>query len=413
MMLLNSPRCQMMGCLRSGVATGAAVLLVFAVSSSALAQDLGSQWADEIVHRFEKSPSTASPLDVDVFIGERYTYDNNIFLDHTSATSDSIMTTFGRLQLDYADPDVDVESDLLVNYNEYLKNHRSSSDEERFYGRGRYAGSKATVELAEIFRHESTPLNVIFANQSKRIVSDTLPRVAVEWDQASTIEAMADIQSTQFEQREFRGTDNTQSRVTLMATRELEGGITVLLDGGYQDIRYSSVSATPSASGYFGRAGVHGDLSPTFTYDVRAGVTSVKSQDLPGTNQKLEHSTMDAEMHLRYESNDRLYFYGDYTRRITFAIGEPFQTVDLGSASVEYTVVPEVKLIGRIQIDRSHGATGILRSYRQGSLGASYTLVATAILDVGLTYRQGHINDLGGLGDFKDTLASIGVAITF
>ncbi len=371
-------------------------------------------WADDVSHRFEQTtPTSPLPLDLRFFVGERYTHDSNIFLSNRPVTSDSILTTFGRIQLQYADPQVDVESDLLADYNSFLQNHAVSADEERFYGRVRYTGSQVSGELGEIFRRESTPLDVVFADRSRRIVSNTLPRVSVDWDKGGTVEAMADIQETQFEQQEFKGVNNLQNRILLMVTRELEGGITVLVDGGFEDIRYSSVSATPDVAGFLGRAGVHGQLSPTVTFDARAGFASVRTQDFPGTNERIKHSTMDAEFHLRTEANDLLAFYGDYVRRITFGIGEPFQTVDLATLTVEFAPDANLKIRARGQFDRAHGATGDIRNYRQVSIGASYTLLATAILDTDVTFRRGRSHQLGGLEDFDDTLVSAGAAITF
>ncbi len=49
----------------------------------------------------------------------------------------------------------------------------------------------------------------------------------------------------------------------------------------------------------------------------------------------------------------------------------------------------------------------------QASIGLSYTILGTVILDGSLTYRVGRLNPDAGDIDFQDTLASVGLSITF
>ena len=390
------------------------LLLAVIRATPALAQDPGLSWSDDVSHRIERTgPPSPLPVDLQFFVGERYTHDSNIFLSPKPTTSDSILTSFGRVKLQYADTAVDIDSDLLADYNSFLQNHSVSADEERLYGRIRYTGSEVFAELGEVFRRESSPLDVVFPDRSRRTVSDTLPRIGLDWQKGGTIDASADIQDTQFQQQAFRIMNNLESRILLTVAQEIEGGMTLLLDGGYQSIHYASVSTVPDVEGYFARAGGHGELLPTVTVDARVGVTSVTTQTLPGTTDRIRHSTVDAEAHIRTEPNDRITLYADYTRRIVFGLGEPFQTVDLADLIAEYAVDPDFKIRVRGQADRSHGSSGELRSYRQISLGASYTILGTMILDGDVTFRRGRSQQLAGQENFDDTLVSAGVAITF
>jgi hypothetical protein len=383
----------------------------------AMAQDFGKGWIERVSHEIIEDEAQLSPHAVEwkFAVGELYSYDSNIFLTDTDRTHDSIFTTFGNVNLKYAEERFDAEADLLVNYNAYVSTSDISADEERFFGRVRYQGASVTLALSEIFRRESSPTDAVFATRVSRFFSSTQPLIVVKASEVFAIELQSDIQVINYLRQAFDNGDNFNTR-TLLTLAYTTGwnGVDLLVQGGYFGITYSESTAPPDAAGYIGRLGIRGDLSPNLHAVILGGVTKADSDDFPGTGEDVSMTTADIEIHMAYTPTDTTSFYADYTRRFGFsAEGAPFQVVDFAGLSGVLTVREDLRLRSRLGYSRVHVPGGLRRAYYDFSVGTDYKIHPHVLLDASLTYRWGVVPGSGGLGNFGDAILSLGAAILF
>jgi len=383
-----------------------------------MAQDFGKTWIDRVTHTLIEDEATLSPQKVtwNFVAGELYSYDSNIFLTHDNEESDSIFTTFAGVGVKYAEPTFDAEADLLVNYNLYASTDDVNADEERFFGRLRYQGTKVTLSVAEIFRRESSPTDAVFTTRVPRWLSNTTPMVIVKTSDVFAIELTSDLQLVNYLRSAFENANNFNSR-TLLTLAYTTGwnNMDLLVQGGYWGITYSESLAAPDSSGFIARVGVRGELSPRLQLVALVGVANADSDDYPGTTDNAEMTTADIDIHLAYSPSETTTWYADYSRRFGFsAEGAAWQVVDSAGISGSLNFREDLTFRARLEYSRVHSDLGLRRSYYSAGVGAEWKVHPHVVLDAGLTYRAGVTPGIpNDAGDYSDIILSLGAAVVF
>jgi hypothetical protein len=387
------------------------------LTSALSAQDFGSSWIDRVTHELieDDGPLSPHPLELKASAGELYTFDSNVFLTHNNRTSDSILITFANASLKFAQPNFDVEADLTINYNAYIHESDSDADEERFYGRARYQGSKVTLQLAEIIRRESSPTDATFTTRVSRCLSNTSPLVVVKLTEVFAIELQSDLQFVKYLRQNFDTADNFNSRTILTLAYTTDWNkMELLVQGGYLTIDYHDPFSPPDSTGFLARGGVRGEISPNLHVIALMGFTSAKSDDFAGSTTGAKMNTADVEIHVAYNPTETFTGYADYSRRFGFsADGAPFQVVDAADLIAECSLRDDLKIRGRLQYDRVHSVLGLRRAYYSFGVGSEWKVHPHIVLDAGLTYRWGVVPGSNGAGNFGDAILSIGGAVVF
>lgn len=394
------------------------IVCTFSAAAPLMAQDFGKNWIDRVTHELIEDEAQLSPHPVQWnFVGGvLYSYDNNIFLTDTDETSDSIITPFAGIGVKYAEPTFDAEADLLVNYNAYMSEDDINADEERFFGRIRYQGTKVTLSLAEVFRRETSPTDVVFTSRVSRFLSNTTPLIVVKATEVFAVELQSDLQLVNYLRSAFDIADNFNSR-TLLTLAYTTGwnAVDLLVQGGYWSVTYQDSFAPPDADGFIGRVGVRGELSEKIRMVVLAGVTSAKSDDFVGTSDNVEMNTADIEAHLAINPSPNSTWFVDYSRRFGFSAGGvPFQVVDTAGFTGEHSFRDDLKGRARIDYSRVHAPGIPSRSYFGIGAGGEYKIHPHILLDASVYYRAGNVVGAGTqAGDFSDFILSLGVAAVF
>jgi hypothetical protein len=252
------------GMVMTQVSLSAFAFITLAYCAEASAQDFGASWIDRVTHELIEDEGLLSPRPVELkgTAGLLFSYDNNVFLTNTNRTSSGIFIPFAAASLSYAEPNFDAAGDLTINYNAYTKSSNFNADEERFFGRVRYQGTEISLQLAEVFRHESSPTDAVFVTRVPRTLSNTTPLVAWHVTSAFSVEVQSDLQFVNFLRHEFEDADNFNSRsfLTLAYTTGMNS-IDLLVQGGYFTIDYHHPTSPPDATGYVARGGVRGELT--------------------------------------------------------------------------------------------------------------------------------------------------------
>jgi hypothetical protein len=389
----------------------------FLVASPLMAQDFGKAWIDRVTHTLIEEESQLTPQQVtwNFVAGELYSYDSNIFLTHSDRENDSIFTTFAGVGVKYAEQNFDAEGDLLINYNAYASNSDADADEERFFGRLRYQGTKVTLSLAEIFRRESSPTDAVFTTRVSRFLSNTTPLIIVKPSEVFAIEFNSDIQLVNYLRSTYQSADNFNTR-TLLTLAYTTGwnNMDLLIQGGYWAINYQDSLGPPNASGFIGRLGIRGELSPTLQLIALVGVTSADSDVYPATGEDSQMTTADIDIHFAYTPSNLTTWYADYSRHFGFtAEGASFQVVDSAGFSGILAVREDLKLRARMDYSRVHSDLGLRRAYYDFGVGAEYKVHPHVVLDGSITYRWGVVPGPGTSGDFADAILSVGAALVF
>ena len=390
-----------------------ALAAVLAAPAAARAQDFGVEWLDRVTHEREPVPWPLSvrPVQTSFEAGALYEYDTNIFLEPADRKAANIVIPFARGRLDYAAPRWDAAADILIDYKRYLQDSEESDLDERAYGRLRYINSRNTLQIAEIFRHESDPSDGQFAERAERVVSSTTGHAAVQVSPDFSLEANALLSLVFFRDHSLDDSDNRSLRGDLTAVWRADSSLDLLAQAGWFLIDYRE-NDVPDSRGVFARAGLRGEPIAALSVTALAGITGVRSEPLEATGERRELRTADASVNLRYEAAQDIVLWGDYTRQAGFAgPGDPFEIIDRWVAIMEWQATPLVDVRGRLQYDRIHSALGLHRSYL--SLGPSATLSFTSQLhlDAGVTWRRGELGTPGE-GVFNDVVAHAGLVFS-
>jgi hypothetical protein len=386
------------------------IALVFALAAG---QEFGVEWLDRVTHEREpaRGPMRMRPVETVLQAGALYAYDTNLFLEPDHEDGSNVVIPFVRGRLDYAAPRWDAAADVLLNYKRYLQEPDESSFEQRAYGRLRYLGPRVTLEAAEIFRHESDPIDAVFAERAERYVSSTFGHGAVQITPELALEADVLFGLIFFNDPVFDDSDNWNVRADVTGAWRVAQTLEFLVQAGALAIDYQNRGAA-DADGYALRAGFRGDPIETLSVAALIGVVDVRSDPLAVTGVRQEARTGDVSVHIRYEAIQNFVVWTDYTRQIGFAgPGDPFQVVDRATAIAEWEVAPEFRLRGRIQYDRVHSALGLRRTFWSAGPGATYAFTPYFRVDAGVTLRVGNL-DLPGDSAFSDVIAQVGFVFT-
>lgn len=393
------------------------VALLAGFSSVLSAQDFGVDWMDRVAHETEEEADqlTAKPVTTSAYLGELYYYDNNIFLEENDEDGDSIWVTFAEGRLEYAEPKFDVVADLLVNYNSYVEEDDESGDEERLFLRARYVASGVSVELSEVYRNETSPVDSTLVDRAERIVSDTTPVIVVQATKMINVEITYRYQLVEFKDDIFENLNNTNTRAGVALVYATSKEQSIVLDAGIIDIDYDEDTAPPDSDGVYARVGTRGELTSDLSGSALLGYTKVESDDFVSGAEGEERTTGDVEIGLTYEGIEKLVLNADYSRRIGFAAYSPFQTIDAVTLLGKYDLMDTTKLRFRIGYNQTHNdsSTGTSRDYLAIGVSADHRITDMFSADAGITYRSGGTDGTTTSGDFDDLIYHLGVVAKF
>lgn len=374
----------------------------------AATQDLGTEWIDRVERelRWDRAALESRPPSFSVSAGVVGYYDSNVFLEERDERADFVLIPYVRGRFDYEEPTFDFAADLTLGYKHFFREDRARDDDQRLFLRASTTQPGFGIEIAEILRHESEPVDIVFLERAERVVSDTLVRGTVDLSEILAFEAAADLEIVRYLESPFdRLRSNFNYRVSGAIVLRLVHEMELLLQGGYLAIAYRAdpeEGAPPDGRGHFFRAGFRGELTSHLTLEAWAGYTEAGSDDT---------GTADLALHLRYEATELWTITFDYTRRFEFAGGpDAFEVVSRVRVGLEVRATEELTLHSRIQWDQISLTRGEGRSYGSASLFANYRLSEHVVIDGGATYRAGEL-DSGG--EFDGFLFHLGVGIAF
>ncbi len=405
-----------------------AVALV-ASAAPAWAQDFGVEWIDRVSHELqqERGPLKPKAVDFHALGGVAYYYDSNVFLEEDNEDSDSVIIPFAGGRFEYAEPRFAIEADLLANYKYYSDLDDARDDEQRFYVHARQADSRYAFDITQIVQRVSDPLDSVFLERVSRVVSNTVPTLAVDINSVVALEAGANYQIVRFEDDLIgNSSDNDLFRVEGALVYRTKWGLNLVAQGGYFNVAYANeqvAGAAPDSFGYFGHGGIRGELLPRLQADILVGWASVESDYFLGTNVDRNDDSGSAVVHLRYEASERVVFTGDYTRMYTFGVqGDPWQRVNAVRVGGQFQATDEFLLKVRLQADNADSALGVERDYIAAGASASYKLFtyrgltgpASAILEAGGTWRTGETSgNVASSVDFDGFIIHVGLALNY
>ncbi len=381
----------------------------------AAAQDFAVDWLDRVNHEMREArpPFSNRPVQSRSEVGSMYYYDENIFLEEKDEESESVVVPFVHGRMEYAEVQLDMALDFLLSYKRYLDEDDETDFEQRVFGRLRYAGAQFQAELAEVLRHESDPIDSVFADRAERWVSDTVPTLVYDFNNLFSAEASANIEVVRFEDAPFDRSDNLNIRADASLVYRGAGGLEFLGQAGWISIEYDSSSGPPGSRGAYARGGMRGDLTPSLAVEALAGWTEVKSDTLP-SGEKEELPTADALVRIKYLPMEQLTLWGDFTRMITWAGGQdPFQAVNRWVGIAEWQMNQQIGFRGRFQYDYAHTALGIERTFWSAGGSLTYRFREGVLFDAGVTWRAGEVSDVpGGDKEFEGAIFHVGLVAT-
>ncbi|HLY10936.1 MAG TPA: hypothetical protein VKW04_16670 [Planctomycetota bacterium] len=381
----------------------------------AAAQDFGQDWIDRITHEAEqdRGPLSPKPFAWTADAGVQYAFDNNIFLTQSNKKSDSIVIPFVQAGLTYSESKFDIEANLLADYKYYVKEN-PDDDEERFFIRARQTSSRWNFEISELFLNVSDPSGVLFLNRVKRVVSTTVPKVAVDVARNWSLELNGNIQLVRFQQKVYSdGQENNNFSVDAAAVYHTSYGFDALGVVGYYNINYLlsklAFGGTPDAFGYYGKVGFRGNIVERLSLEGTLGYSTVVTDFFPATGTSIHSGTMVFNANLKYEASDKVNFYLDGIRMYAFeGFGDPYQLISTFAFLAEVQLTEQLKFRGRLQFDYSESALHVTRDYLNANAGLSYKFSSHWLLDGSAGYRWGKTENVGQV-KFGDVVLAIGI----
>lgn len=384
----------------------------------ASAQDFGQSWIDRITHEQEqeRGPLTPKAFNWTADAGVQYAFDNNVFLTNTGKKSDSIVIPFVQAGLSYAEPKFDVEASLLADYKYYTKEH-ADDDEERVFVRARQTTSRWNFEISEIFQHISDPTGLIFSNRVSRIVSTTVPKMAVDLGRNWAFEVGGQIQLVRFQDKTFSNAqDNNNFNIDVGMVYRTPWSFDLVAQFGYFNINYLAdqrAGGSPDVFGYTYRVGFRGQIMDRLTLEGLVGYSTVSTDFFASTGNAIDEGTFVADVHFRYEATDKINFYLDFARQYVFqGFGDPFTTLNAAAFIAQVRLTEEFTFNGRLQFEESDSSLHVRRTYYSASAGATYKFNAHWVADGGVTYRSGKTENVSSV-KFNDLILTVGVAFTW
>ena len=387
-------------------------LALLFIAASTRAQDLTTRWKDRIIHELQQDRGPLKPADETIYqLGGMYAYDSNIFLDESGKEDpDTILAGFVRARGTHSESLWDATIDVMATYRQFMQDSSQSRDVEHIFVSGRYAGSAIDLQVAEIFRHESAPIDAVFAERIERNISDTLFTAKVHVMDELSLEWGSTLQVVRFLDEDFEKSDNESIRTDLSAVYRTSAGYAIVGQGGYHKIHYRyETGAPPDVEGAYYRIGFRGNIYPTVNAQVLVGVANIETDKFPdGSKDELE--TGDVATYLQWEATPELVFHFDYTRTIGFGGPlDPYQVINRVILSGELDLTEQLTVRARLQHDDVHSSLGVERTFL--SVGGSFTWKYTedAAIDAGVVHRSGEVH-LGP--EYDDVIIFAGIVFS-
>ena len=402
-------------------ASFAVPVILFLCALPASAQHFGSDWIDRITHRLEadRGPLEERPVDVQVWGGAAYYFDDNIFLEEKNEDDSGIIIPFARARLEYQELRLQVEVDVLANENYVLEETNETGDEQRAYARIRQADARYAVEFAQLFQHVSAPLDVVFADRADRYVSDSMAKFSVDVGDMWAVELNGRFGVVRFEDSQLADRlDNINGRVDGGVVWRGPFGYDVIAQIGYVAAEYLNDQidgAPPDAWGFYTRVGWRGELVPTLWIEALAGYTEMESDYFAGTKNDVDDSTVDVRVRAKYEVTETVNLWASYYRFFTFAGSvDPYQLINRGVLLGEAELTEQLTARARFQYDLSDSASGIDRTYFSVGGSLTYQVTSYLILDAGAYFRTGEVEgNVLKSSDYDNFVAHAGIAFTY
>lgn len=382
---------------RAGIVS--ASLFVFAVT--ARADSMAVEWMDRVTHEVQQQdgPLSSKPLKFHVYGGVYALYTDNLFLTpNRRAHSDAAAIPFVRGRVDYADARFEAAADLLISYDAYQGHHTARNDQEHFYGKIRYADGIFDLQLVEIARHVTDPVDAVYAERAGRLVTDTMPRAGVLLGKAVKLELFGQVETVHYEGDDFNSRENENYRGGLAGYYRINERFSVGADGGYIRISYRESDITPNGEGWFAHASARGQIYENLLLEAGAGYSWYRSRHPEaGESHRERGSGFDAEIHARWQVFKPLLIQGDYVARFGFSgSGSAFQKLHRVVVIAEWQVLENVKVRGRGQYDRVHPSNSPVRSYIAAGFSVTWQIVENVAVDGGGLARWGNTKRVSG-----------------
>jgi hypothetical protein len=400
-------------------AIAACAVVFLASEGKAAAQDFGQSWIDRVTHESEQERGPLSPkaFNWTANAGVEYAFDSNIFLTQTDKKSDSIIIPFVQAGLTYSESRFDLEASLLADYKYYVKEN-PDDDEERVFVRARQTSSRWNFEASELFENVSDPSGVIFLNRVSRVVSTTVPKIAVDIARNWSLELNGNIQIVRFQDQPYSsGQENNNFSFDGAVVYRTPWAFDVLAMFGYYNINYltdkTQVNGTPDVFGYYGKVGFRGNIIERLSLEGNIGYSSVDTDFFASTGNDITSGTLVFNANFKYEATDKVNFYLDGVRMYAFeGFGDPYQLVNSFAFLAELEMTEELKFRGRLQFDYSESALNVKREYLNANAGLTYKFTSHWIVDGSIGYRWGKTENATSV-TFNDFILSLGIAFTW
>jgi hypothetical protein len=399
-----------------------AVLAILTCPAVVAAQEFGTEWIDRVTHERMQERGPIQPKAV-VFTGvagvEAYN-DNNVFLDPTTTNhrTSNVVVPFAGVRMDYAESQFEAEVDALGDWKWYSGYPHLSDFEEFLFGHARYVGSKVTLSFDELLRHTSDAVDAQFFQKARVLVSDSIGGGTVDIAKYFSVEAHIDYQVVRFDESPLSfQNDNENFRADATAVYRALNGMDWFLRIGYLDIYYDHLQqngAPPDTKGYYTHVGFRGEPIQRLHLEAYAGWVGARSERFINTQTRSELTTFEGGAQLKYEATDKLTFYVDLNRYLTWAgSSDPFEVVNRAVGIAEYELIERLKLRARLQYDHVGLPISGTRNYKYAGISAAYEFTEHLGMDVGATYRTGDQEASTGSNRYKDSIVHAGLVITF
>jgi hypothetical protein len=367
------------------------LLLFLFAASPALAQDFVNRWFDRVGRDVQaaRAPFPRSAVQPYSAMGIYGSFDTNLHLQESDPEHESIATLMIASRMEYSDPKVEGAFDLMATWNQYVPDKEFSDDEERIYFRIRYGEPNGTVELAEIFRHESDPLDSQYGDFAERYVSSTFPKATFELAGAFGAEIGAQVGYVMFVEDDFKIQDHWSIRADSGLVAHVTQSVDLVAQGGWMQIQYLEDFDVPDVEGWFARGGVRGEAWKGFLITLLGGITELETDEFTN-GVAIDDRVIEGSAHLRWEPTEKLTIYLDGTRQVVFLGigGDPYEVLTRGVATLELDLTDAFQFRVRGQYDRGESALEREREWIQGSASFSYQDPAKWTLEASAVWRR-------------------------
>jgi hypothetical protein len=289
-----------------------------------LAQQAGRDWLDDLSHVIrvpEEEPETATTIRY--FVAVRVQYHDNFFAVESGREGDVGIISLARADLVAANPTGSHSLHLLSNYNAYLDHPGANSDEHRLLGKSEWHWTRGFLEISDLFRYESEPLDPQLVRRAARISNDATARGGLGLSGRFGVEASAHASVLDFLKRGPDDSDNTQFGGTLAAVYAPTETLDLLVDAGYEKIDYVR---RPDSDARSVQAGCRYTWSERTSMSAFAGYSEVETRSRKESNLVFQAG-------LTWEMSERNGLWVEASRSARFSVLGDFQFLTRAQAA--------------------------------------------------------------------------------